>query len=98
MKTPSLSLSALLLATSALIAPGSFAQETQPSDPPSAESADTEETEEEGDFIVVRGQFIPEPLQETSEVAAFISAEDLSRQGDSNAADALTKLPGHSKA
>jgi hypothetical protein len=98
MKTPSLSLSALLLATSALIAPGSFAQETQPSNPPAAETSDTDETEEEGDFIVVRGQFIPEPLQETSEVAAFISAEDLSRQGDSNAADALTKLPGLSVA
>jgi len=98
MKTPSLSLSALLLATSALIAPGAFAQDTQPADPPAAETSDADESEDQDDVIVVRGRFIPEPLQVTSEVAAFISAEDLSRQGDSNAADALTKLPGLSVA
>ena len=98
MKSPSLSLSALLLATSALIAPGVFAQETQPADPPTTESTDSEEVVDGGDIIVVRGQFIPEPLQVTSEVAAFLSAEDLSRQGDSDAADALTKLPGLSVA
>jgi hypothetical protein len=98
MKTSSLSLSALLLATSALIAPGAFAQESQPADPPAAESSDPDEAEDQGDVIIVRGRFIPEPLQVTAEVAAFISAEDLSRQGDSNAADALTKLPGLSVA
>ena len=98
MKTPSLTLSALLLATSALIAPGAFAQDTQPADPPAAETSDADEPEDQDDVIVVRGRFIPEPLQVTSEVAAFISAEDLSRQGDSNAADALTKLPGLSVA
>jgi outer membrane receptor protein involved in Fe transport len=98
MKSPSLSLSALLLATSALIAPGVFAQETQPADPPTTESTESEEVADAGDIIVVRGQFIPEPLQVTSEVAAFLSAEDLSRQGDSDAADALTKLPGLSVA
>jgi len=98
MKSPSLSLSALLLATSALIAPGVFAQEAQPVDPPTTESTESEEVVDAGDIIVVRGQFIPEPLQVTSEVAAFLSAEDLSRQGDSDAADALTKLPGLSVA
>ena len=36
--------------------------------------------------VVVRGQFIPEPQRETSQVATFLSTEDLTRQGDSNAA------------
>ena len=99
MKSPSLSLSALLLATSALIAPSAFAQETQPTDPVAASRPTSRQPPTtRRDVIVVRGKFIPEPLQVTSEVAAFLSAEDLSRQGDSNAADALTKLPGLSVA
>ncbi|KDA01974.1 MAG: TonB-dependent receptor [Hyphomonas oceanitis] len=44
--------------------------------------------------VVVRGQFIPEPQRETSQVATFLSTEDLTRQGDSNAALALTRLSG----
>ncbi|MEQ9654033.1 MAG: TonB-dependent receptor [Hyphomonas sp.] len=44
--------------------------------------------------VVVRGQFIPEPQRETSQVATFLSTEDLARQGDSNAALALTRLSG----
>jgi len=46
------------------------------------------------DEIVVLGRFIPEPMQNTSEVAAFILSEDLARQGDSNAALALTRVTG----
>ena len=42
----------------------------------------------------MRGQFIPEPQRETSQVATFLSTEDLARQGDSNAALALTRLSG----
>ncbi len=89
-KTPSRHLSAFLLATSALIAPAALAQET--------ETAAPVDQENDTSVVVIRGEFIPEPLQVTSEVAAFLSAEDLSRQGDSNAADALTKLPGLSVA
>lgn len=44
--------------------------------------------------VVVRGQFIPEPQRETSQVATFLSTADLTRQGDSNAALALTRLSG----
>lgn len=44
--------------------------------------------------VVVRGQFIPEPQQNTSQVASFLSSEDLLRQGDANAALALTRLSG----
>lgn len=44
--------------------------------------------------VVVRGQFIPEPQRQTSQVATFLSTEDLTRQGDSNAALALTRLSG----
>jgi len=93
MKTPSRHLSALLLATSALIAPAALAQETETTTP-----VDQAGPEADTSVVIIRGEFIPEPLQVTSEVAAFLSAEDLSRQGDSNAADALTKLPGLSVA
>lgn len=87
---------AFLIATSALIAPSALAQEAAP--PVAGNEAAVDQPQEaapqEEDVIVVRGEFIPEPLQETSEVAAFLTMEDLDRQGDSNAAEALTKLPG----
>jgi hypothetical protein len=70
----------LLLCTTALMAPGLvWAQDAQ-------------ETEVEG--IVVRGRFIPEVMRETSEVASIVTAEDLVRQGDDTAAQALTRLAG----
>ncbi|HBS33993.1 MAG TPA: TonB-dependent receptor, partial [Parvularcula sp.] len=47
-----------------------------------------------GDEIVVRGRFIPEPQRATSQVATFLSKEDLARTGDDNAALALTRLSG----
>lgn len=111
MNTPARHLSALLLATSALIAPAAPAQEaTAPTPQETGATAAAEETsqdaqapeaedqEDQGDVIVVRGAYIPEPLQVTSEVAAYISSEDFARQGSSDAADALTKLPGLSVA
>ena len=68
-----------LLATTALFAPHALAQEAPvaPAQPADQQAADV---------IVVQGRFIPEPLQETSEVAAFLSEEDLARTGDSDAA------------
>lgn len=72
-------LTGLLLASTALMAPSVlFAQE-----------AETEVEE-----IVVRGKFIPEVMRETSEVASIVTAKDLVRQGDDNAATALTRLAG----
>jgi outer membrane receptor protein involved in Fe transport len=44
--------------------------------------------------IVVRGEFIPEPQQDTSQIATFLSSEDLARTGDDTAALALTRLSG----
>lgn len=63
------------------------AQEAEPE-----EDAQTEERQLE--TVVIRGQFIPEPQRNTAQVATFLSAEDLARQGDSNAALALTRLSG----
>ena len=87
MKKISLSLSGLLLATTAMIAPGLAAAQTAPAQDPQDDVATVEE-------IVVLGRFIPEPLRETSEVAAFLTAEDIQRTGDSNAAEALTRVTG----
>jgi len=78
----SLTLSGLLLATTALTAPGlASAQEAAP-------------PESEVEEIVVLGRNIPQPMRETSEVATFLQPEDLKRQGDDNAAEALVRLTG----
>jgi TonB-dependent receptor len=63
-------------------------QPTQPPPPPQGEP------EREVEVVVVRGRFIPEPQRVTSEVANFLSAADLARTGDDNAAAALTRLTG----
>ncbi|WP_372706686.1 TonB-dependent receptor domain-containing protein [Brevundimonas sp.] len=102
MKTISLTLTGVLLATSALIAPGLAFAQTPPAptaqtpavqvpavqaDPQSVETTEVEE-------IIVLGRFIPEPNRESAEVAAFLTAEDLQRTGDSDAAQALTRVTG----
>lgn len=97
MKTFSLSLGGLLLATTALVAPGhALAQEPVAATVQTA--PDAQPAPQEGpsqlDEIVVLGRFIPEPLRETSEVAAFLTEEDIQRTGDSNAAQALTRVTG----
>ena len=82
-------LTALLLGTTALLTPGlgwAQAPASQSGTPPAAEN--------EVDEIVVRGKFIPEVMRETSEVASIVTAEDLVRQGDDTAAQALTRLAG----
>lgn len=81
------SLGSLLLATTALAAPQfALAQEAPP---PADQGADVEVEE-----LVVLGKNIPEPMRETSEVASFLTAEDLVRSGDDSAAEALTRLSG----
>ena len=87
MKFPHLTHS--ILSTTALalvIAAPAIAQET----------ADTEQPEEarQLETVVIRGEFIPAPQRETSQVASFLAPEDLARQGDANAALALTRLSG----
>jgi hypothetical protein len=79
----SVTLMGLLLATTALSAPSlALAQ-----DAPPPEEGEVEE-------IVVLGKNIPEPMRETGEVAAFLQPEDLKRQGDDTAAEALVRLTG----
>jgi len=96
MKTASLTLTGLLLATSALIAPGLAAAQTQsPSAADVQAPIQTQEPEEtQVGEVIVLGRFIPEPNRESSEVAAFLTAEDLERTGDSSAAAALTRVTG----
>jgi TonB-dependent receptor len=90
-----LTLSGVLLASSALIAPGvAMAQsQTQPQDAVPAAEAPMDQTSTV-DEVVVLGRYIPEPNRESSEVAAFLTKEDLQRTGDSNAAAALTRVTG----
>ncbi|MCA8904158.1 MAG: hypothetical protein KDA43_04835, partial [Hyphomonas sp.] len=45
-----------------------------------------EDSEKQLQTVVVRGEFIPEPQRQTSQVASFLSSEDLARTGDDNAA------------
>ncbi|WP_416879334.1 TonB-dependent receptor domain-containing protein [Litorimonas sp.] len=52
------------------------------------------ESETRLDEVVVTGSFIPDPQRATSQVASFLQAEDLIRQGDSDAALALTRVSG----
>ncbi len=46
------------------------------------------------DAVRVRGAFIPTPMATTSEVASFVTREDLERTGDSDAAQALSRVSG----
>ncbi len=62
--------------------------------PAFAQEAPPEEDDRTLETVVVRGQFIPEPQRETSQVASFLSSQDLARQGDANAALALSRLSG----
>jgi hypothetical protein len=103
MKFNSLSLRALLIASTAILAPTfAFAQsetEAEPETETGAASAETVANPEDTSNlrlkeVVVLGRYIPEVLRSTSEVAAFLAPEDLARQGDSDAASALARVTG----
>jgi TonB dependent receptor/TonB-dependent Receptor Plug Domain len=99
MKTVSLTLTGFLLATSALIAPGVAAAQTPPVADVGAQASVQEPTQDPDESsslgeIVVLGRYIPEPNRASSEVAAFLTSEDLERTGDSSAAAALTRVTG----
>lgn len=89
-------LSGLLLATSALVAPQvALAQASASPSTPAPQQlalADTDPTSV--DEVLILGRNIPEPMRTTSEVASFLTPEDLQRQGDSTAAEALTRVSG----
>ncbi|GAD59091.1 LOW QUALITY PROTEIN: tonB-dependent receptor [Brevundimonas abyssalis TAR-001] len=78
-------LSGLLLATTALAAPHVALAQVAETEQPEVTSVEE---------IVVLGRYIPEPMRATSEISAFVTAEDLERTGDSNAADALVRVAG----
>lgn len=81
-----------LLSTAFVLAAAPMAvSQEEPEDTPAATAEQDERTLQ---TVVVRGAFIPEPQRQTSQVASFLSAEDLTRQGDANAALALTRLSG----
>ncbi len=94
MKTLSLTLTGVLLATSAMVAPGLVHAQTAPVEQTPAEQSQSQDEATQVDEIVVLGRYIPEPNRESPEVAAFLTSEDLQRTGDSNAAAALTRVTG----
>ncbi|MEL7231335.1 MAG: TonB-dependent receptor [Pseudomonadota bacterium] len=53
-----------------------------------------EDAEARQQTVVVRGQFIPDEVRNTSEVAALIDADDFTLAGDSDAAAALARVAG----
>ncbi len=79
-----------LLAATMLSAPGVALAQTPP--PPPAEEPAASESEPTE--ILVLGKNIPEPQRDTSEVVSVLTAEDLARTGDDNAAAALSRLSG----
>lgn len=86
-----------LLATTVLTAPGvvlaqSTASPPPAEQPPEADSAAQEETQV--DEIVVRGRYIPNEKRTTSEVSQVLTAEAIARTGDSDIAQALTRVTG----
>lgn len=94
MPLKSLSLRALLIASTTVLAP-SFAQAQTEAEPQSgAEAESAAESDLKLKEVVVLGRYIPEVLRSTSEVAAFLAPEDLARQGDSDAAAALARVTG----
>jgi len=86
----------LFLAIGGLLAThGALAQTVTPETPtPPTTSQTTDDGAQTLDAVEVRGEYIPEPMLETSEVASFVTREDLQRTGDGDAAAALTRVTG----
>lgn len=86
----------LFLAIGGLLAThGALAQTVTPETPtPPTTSQTTDNDAVTLDAVEVRGVYIPEPMLETSEVASFVTKEDLQRTGDGDAAAALTRVTG----
>ena len=92
MTKQSLTLKGSLLATSALIGVSMTILAGAPAR--SGEAAPPVAEAEEPEIVIVRGMFIPDVVRETSEVANVLVPEDLVRQGDDTAAQALVRLSG----
>jgi outer membrane receptor protein involved in Fe transport len=96
MKPTSLPWRTLALLTTFLVSPQiAMAQQTPPdTNPQEAPQEAPQEGEDQIDVVSVLGRYIPEPQQDSTAVASFLSTEDLQRQGASDAASALTHLTG----
>lgn len=75
----------LFIAIGTALAQPVLAQEATQQTTPQATQIDT---------VTVRGEYIPEPMANTAEVASFVTREDLQRTGDSDAAQALARVSG----
>ena len=84
-------LSAMLLAGTALTVAMPVYAQAQPAQAPAAPASPEENEVEE---IVVNGRFIPDEIRDTAEVANFLTVEDIRRAGDDTAAQALTRISG----
>jgi TonB-dependent receptor len=95
MKTVKITLGGLLLATTALVAPGvALAQSAPTTQTPAQQAEPPVDTDTDLGEVVVLGRYIPQPNRESPEVAAFVTAEDLQRTGDADAAGALARVTG----
>lgn len=90
LKSP-LARNGLFLAISALLSPCLVM--AQAAGPVEATEAADEETSVL-DAIEIKGEYIPQPLLETPQVVSVITADDLRRSGDGNAAEALARVSG----
>ncbi len=82
----------LFLAIAALLASPCAIAQTADELPSGTVSPDAEP--QQLDAVQVRGEFIPEPMLQTPEVASFVTREDFERTGDSDAAGALSRVSG----
>jgi TonB-dependent receptor len=80
----------LFLAIAALLAPSAALAQDAAQDAQKA-GQDAPKTL---DSVVVRADYIPEPLLQSPEVISVVSQADLTRTGDSDAAQALTRVSG----
>ncbi|MFC3717296.1 TonB-dependent receptor domain-containing protein [Luteimonas soli] len=85
----------VFLAISALLAPASaLAQAQAEPQAPATEQTTAPSSATELDAVEVRGEYIPEPMLASPAIMTHVSKQDLERQGDSTAADALTRVAG----
>ena len=89
-------LKAALALSSAMIlsAAPALAQDAGAQDDTTVQNTQSAPAPQIEDEVIAIGTFIPDPQRATSQVASYLNPEDLVRQGDSNAALALTRVSG----
>jgi outer membrane receptor protein involved in Fe transport len=89
-----LSRSGLFLAITALLAANGALAQQAPQDPAKGQAKQEQAEPATLDSVVVSSEYIPEPLLQSAEVISVITQDDLVRTGDSDAAQALTRVSG----